>query len=90
MVIPTKKLPNISSLVYDYFYEYDKVSEFFAGNFRDQTAYSLQAEKVRSRDLPRGQLAALLKEQNLSYGCGAQTVGNIKKFIQDKACAIVT
>ena len=90
MVIPTNKLPNISSLVYDYFYEYDKVSEFFAGNFRDQAAYSLQAEKVRSRDLPRERLAALLKEQNLSYGCGAQTVGNINKFIQDEACAVVT
>ena len=90
MVIPTNKLPNISSLVHDYFYEYDKVSEFFAGNFRDQAAYSLQTEKVRSRDLPREQLAALLKEQNLSYGCGAQTVGNIKKFIQDEACAVVT
>jgi bacillithiol biosynthesis cysteine-adding enzyme BshC len=90
MVIPTNKLPNISSLAYDYFYEYDKVSEFFTGNFRDQTIYSQQAEKVRSRDLPREQLAALLKEQNLSYGCGAQTVGNIKKFTQDKACAVVT
>jgi bacillithiol biosynthesis cysteine-adding enzyme BshC len=76
--------------VYDYFYEYDKVSEFFTGNFRDQTAYSLQAEKVRSRNLPREQLATLLKEQNLNYGCGDQTVGNIKKFIQDEACAVVT
>jgi len=90
MVIPTNELPNISSLVYDYFYEYENVSEFFAGNFRDPTAYSLQTEKVRSRDLPREQLAAILKEQNLSFGCGAQTVGNIKKLIQDKACAVVT
>ncbi|NOR12726.1 MAG: bacillithiol biosynthesis cysteine-adding enzyme BshC [Candidatus Aminicenantes bacterium] len=90
MVIPTNKLPNISSLVYDYYYEYDKVSEFFTGNFRDPTSYTLQTEKVRSRDLPREQLAAILKEQNLSYGCGAQTVGNIQKFIQDKACAVVT
>ncbi len=90
MVIPINELPKISSLVFDYFYEYDKVSEFFAGNFRDPTAYSLQAEKVRARDLPREQLAAILKELNLSYGCGAQTVGNIKKLFQDKACAVVT
>lgn len=90
MVIPTNKLPNISSLAYDYFYEYDKVSEFFTGDFRDPTAYSLQTEKVRSRDLPREQLAAILKEQNLSYGCGAQTVGNIQNLIQDRACAVVT
>jgi len=90
MVIPTNKLPNISPLVYDYFYEYDKVSEFFTGNFRDPTAYLQQSEKVRSRDLPRKKLAAILKEQNISYGCGDQTVGNIKKLIQDKACAVVT
>jgi bacillithiol biosynthesis cysteine-adding enzyme BshC len=90
MVIPTNKLPKISSLVLDYFYEYDKVSDFFAGDFQDPTAYSLQTEKIRSRDLPREQLAAILKEQNLSYGCGTQTVGNIQKFIQDKACAVVT
>ncbi len=90
MAIPTNKLPNISSLVFDYFYEYGKVSEFFSGNFRDQTAYVLQTEKVRSRDLPRERLAALLKEQNLSYGCGAQTLGNIKKITQDKACTVVT
>lgn len=90
MVIPTNKLPNISRLVHDYFYEYDKVSEFFTGNFRDQTSYTQQTEKVRSRGYVREQLATILKELNLSYGCGAQTVGNIKKFIQDKACAVVT
>jgi bacillithiol biosynthesis cysteine-adding enzyme BshC len=90
MVIPTNKLPNISPLVHDYFYDYDKVSEFFAGNFRDKTAYSIQTEKVRSRNHPRERLAALLEELNLSYGCGAQTIGNIKRFIQDKACAVVT
>ncbi len=90
MVIPTNKLPNISPLVHDYFYEYNKVSEFFTGNFLDQRSYGLQTEKVKSRDYPREQLAAILEELNLSYGCGAQTVGNIKKFIQEKACAVVT
>jgi bacillithiol biosynthesis cysteine-adding enzyme BshC len=90
MIIPINELPKISTLVFDYFYVYDEVSEFFSWNFRDPTAYSLQTAKVRSRDLPREQLAALLKELNLSYGCGARTVGNINKFIQDKACAVVT
>ncbi len=90
MVISTKNLPKISSLAHDYFYDYDNVSEFFAGDFRNQTAYTLQAEKVRSRNLPRKELAAILKEMNLSYGCGAQTVDNIKKLIDDKTCAVVT
>jgi len=76
--------------VHDYFYEYDKVSEFFSGNFRDPTAFILQTEKVRSRDLPRKRLAAVLKEQNLSYGCGEQTIGNINTLTQDGTCAVVT
>jgi bacillithiol biosynthesis cysteine-adding enzyme BshC len=83
-------LPNISPLVHDYLYEYDKVSEFFAGAFHDPAAFSVQTEKARSRDLPRKRLAATLEEQNQSYGCGAQTVENIQKLIQDKACAVVT
>jgi bacillithiol biosynthesis cysteine-adding enzyme BshC len=90
MVIPTNKLPNVSSLVNDYFYEYDKVSEFFSGDFHDPTSYSLQTEKTRSRELPREQLAAILKKQNLSYGCGEKTLGNIEKLIQDTASAVVT
>jgi bacillithiol biosynthesis cysteine-adding enzyme BshC len=90
MVIPTHTLPNISPLVYDYFYEYDKVSEFFSGHFRDPTAFDLQTEKVQSRNLPRKRLAAILKEQNLSYGCGEQTIGNIDTLTQDQTCAVVT
>ncbi len=89
-MIPTHKLPGLSPLVHDYFYAYDKVSEFFSGNFRDPTAFSRQIEKVRSRDLPRKRLAALLKEQNLSYGCGEQTIGNIDMFTRDGTCAVVT
>lgn len=90
MEIPTKKLPNISPLVYDYFYNYGKVSDFFSGNFRDPSAYTHQSEKVKSRDYPRKQLANILEETNSSYGCGAQTVGNIKKLTENKACAVVT
>lgn len=90
MVIPTHDLPGLSPLVHDYFYAYEKVSEFFSGNFRDPTAFSRQLEKVRSRDLPRKRLTAVLKEQNLSYGCGVQTIENIDTFTQEGTCAVVT
>jgi bacillithiol biosynthesis cysteine-adding enzyme BshC len=90
MVISTKSLPKLSSLVHDYFYDFDKVSEFFAGDFHDQTAYALQTEKVQSRNLPRKELVAILKEINLGYGCGAQTVENIEKLTENETCAIVT
>lgn len=90
MVIPTNKLPNISSFASDYMTAYDRVSEFFSGDFRDPSSYSLQAEKVRARDLPREKVAAILKESNLSYGCGARTLGNIEKLAHNKTCAVVT
>lgn len=90
MVIPIHQLPGVSPLVHDYFYEYDKVREFFSGNFRDPTAFSYQAGRVRSRDLPRERLAAVLKEMNQGYGCGEATVANINALIQDTTCAVVT
>jgi bacillithiol biosynthesis cysteine-adding enzyme BshC len=90
MEIPTNSLPKISSLAHDYFYEFDKISEFFSGDFRDLNTYTKQTERVRSRNYPREQLAAILEELNLGYGCGTKTVQNIKRIIEDKACAVVT
>lgn len=90
MEIPTDKLPAISSFASDYINAYDKVSEFFSWDFRDPSSFFLQAEKVRMRDLPREQVSAILRESNLSYGCGSQTLGNIEKLAADKACAVVT
>jgi bacillithiol biosynthesis cysteine-adding enzyme BshC len=90
MVIPTKEMPSISPLVYDYFYGYHKVGEFYNGDFRDLAAFHHQTERAKSRHLQREQLAAILKEQNQNYGCGRQTLGNINRLIQDQACAVVT
>ena len=90
MAIPIKKLPHISPLVYDYFYNYDKVSEFFTGDFRDPSAYTHQLEKVKSRSYPRKRLVHILEELNSSYGCGDRTIGNIKKLTENKTCAVVT
>ncbi|MFQ6113755.1 MAG: bacillithiol biosynthesis cysteine-adding enzyme BshC [bacterium] len=90
MVIPTKQMPNISSLVYDYFYCYPKVGKYYNGNFRDLDAFKQQTEKIKSRHLFREQLAAILKVQNQDYGCGRKTLGNINKLIQDQTCAVVT
>lgn len=82
--------PNVSPLVYDYLYSYGKVDEFYNGNFRDLAAFQHQIEKVKSRDLPREAVAAILKEQNQNYGCGPQTLGNIDKLMQGQAGAVVT
>lgn len=90
MVIPTKQLPGISPLVIDYYYSYEKVDEFYNGNFRDLSSFQHQAEKVEARNLQRGKLTAILKEQNQDYGCGNQTLDNIDRLTQNQAYAVVT
>ncbi|MBM3284889.1 MAG: bacillithiol biosynthesis cysteine-adding enzyme BshC, partial [Candidatus Aminicenantes bacterium] len=47
-------------------------------------------ERVHSRHIPREDLAAVLREQNTSYGCGPRTLGQIDKIVRDQACAVVT
>ena len=81
---------HISSLAYDYIYAYDKVSEFFNGDFRKIEAFQLQTEMAISRHLKREELAEILSKQNREYGCGSHTCENIDRLVQDQACAVVT
>lgn len=88
--IPTRLLPNISSLIYDYYYAYDKVDEYYNGNFRDLSAIQRAAENVKLRKLKRENISAVLGEQNRNYGCGTETLENIRKLGQADTCAVVT
>jgi bacillithiol biosynthesis cysteine-adding enzyme BshC len=90
MVIPIEQLPHIPQLAADYFHDFGKVRDFFAGDFRELGAFERQTERVQSRSIPRQDLAAVLEEQNRRYGCGARTLDKIKKIARDQACAVVT
>jgi bacillithiol synthase len=90
MAIPTKLLPHLSLLFRDYFYDFGEVREFYSGDFRDPTAFEHMARNVQSRRLPREELAAILAEQNASFGCGPETLGRIEKLGRDRAGAVVT
>ncbi|MCP4899452.1 MAG: bacillithiol biosynthesis cysteine-adding enzyme BshC [bacterium] len=90
MQISLDKLPSLSSLVHDYCFDYDKVQEFFNGDFRDPATYVSQLERVQAREIPRERLAAILSDQNQSYGCGPLTLQNIESLVQERACAVVT
>jgi len=90
MFIPTKRLPHLPRLVDDYFHDYGKVGEFFDGDFRDAAAYERQTERTLARRIPREELAAILREQNQSYGCGPRTLGHIEAMEREQACAVVT
>lgn len=84
------KLPNLSPLAFDYYYNFEKVSQFYNGNFRNLSDFIKQSEKVRTRAFQRKELADILEEQNRSYGCGPKTLENIKNLKQNETCAVVT
>ncbi len=88
--IPAETLPNLSPLARDYFSQFSKVAGFFNGDFRDPRAVRDQAVRMTSRDLPRETLAAVLTDQNRRYGCGPETLNNIRRLAVESACTVVT
>lgn len=86
----TARLQHLPPLADDYIHDYAKVHEFYGGDFRDPAAFERQAERVRSREIPREELAACLAEQNTGYGCGPETLDGIGKIVRDRAAAVVT
>ena len=90
MSIPTKRLPRLPLQVDDYFHNYGKVREFFDGDFRDAAAYGRQTERTLARRIPREELAAVLRDQIQTYGCGPRTLGHIEAMEREQACAVVT
>jgi len=90
MAIPTRLLPHLPHLVSDYFYDFNKVREFYNGDFRDPAAFERQTRSVESRSIPREDLAAILTEQNRRYGCGPETLSRIEKIVRDRAGTVVT
>jgi bacillithiol biosynthesis cysteine-adding enzyme BshC len=85
-----KFLPHLPRLVDDYLNDFGKVSGFFNGDFRDLSSFRRQTESVQARRLPREALAAVLSEQNRTYGCGPETLDRIGKLAQERTGAVVT
>lgn len=90
MLIPTEKIPRLPRLAGVYWRDPREVVEFYDGDFRDIGSFRRQARRVRSRSLPREEVAAVLREQNESYGCGRETADAIGKIAREGACAVVT
>ncbi|MFC2156287.1 bacillithiol biosynthesis cysteine-adding enzyme BshC [Acidobacteriota bacterium] len=84
------QVPNLSPLVSDYLYRYEKVAGFYNGDFRDLQIIRNRTESYQSIDYHRKELTSILKEQNRGYGCGETTLANIDKLRQDTTCAVVT
>ena len=89
MTAPARPM-HLPALVEDYLHDFGKVREFYNGDFREPAAFERQTERVRSRRIARGDLAAILSEQNGSYGCGPETLDAIGRLVRDEACVVVT
>ena len=90
MRISVADLPSISPLVRDYHFAFDEVREFFNGDYRDFSIFERQMERLANREYARGRLAEILREQNLSSGCGPRTLQNLAALEKDNAYAVVT
>lgn len=90
MKIQMSQMPNTSALVADYLDAFDKVAEFYNGDYRDVDAFLSRSDEIKSRDLPIGKLIPILKEQNQRYGCGVQTFEKVDWLLERRACAVVT
>jgi uncharacterized protein YllA (UPF0747 family) len=80
----------MSRLADDYLRDFGRVAEFFDGDFRDEAAYARQAGRVLARPLPRQEVAAVLEEQNRTYGGGRRTFEHIEALGNGRALAVVT
>jgi len=84
------QMPGIKPLIRDYFNNFEKVSEFYNGDYRQPKEYLDRTDCVKSRELPLAQLVPVLKEQNQKFGCGMQTLEKIDLLLERRACAVVS
>lgn len=89
MTVPFRDVPGSSRLFLDYFENFDRVAEFYNGDFHQSETFLARANEVQSRKLPRDQLLPVLIEQNQRFGCGPETAENLSR-LKKGAVAIVT
>lgn len=90
MKTPISQTPGAKKLTVDYFDDFEKVADFYNGDYRHHKTFLERTDVIKSRELPMGQLVPILKEQNQRFGCGAQTLEKIDLLLERRACAVVT
>jgi bacillithiol synthase len=89
-----RRLPSssggFSELFLDYLYDYPKVQEYFAGNFRDTASFDSAC--IRQAAVPRDRqtLASVAGEQQKRFGCGQPSIDNAARLANPETFAVVT
>jgi len=83
-------LPGSNALVSDYFDNFEKVAEFYNGDYRSPENFLHRSSEIKKRDLPITKLVPILKEQNQRFGCSLPTLEKVDWLLERRACAVVT
>ncbi len=86
--IAFRQLPGTTRFFGDFLYDFSKVEPFLGGNFRNRESFSAVAEKVLSGNYARQKEAAILTEQNRTFGSGQKTFENLKRFEKPDSLAV--
>ncbi len=88
--LPYSDFKSFSRLFTAYAGDFDSVSGYFTGDFRDPRQRGQIAKQVSDQFDHRKELASVLADQNNSYGAGPATLRNIDRLAGAEAVAVVT
>ncbi len=77
-------------LFVDYCRAYDRVADFYAGDWRERAEWQAAADRAARRPVDRDPLADILREQNEAWGAGGATLKNIEALRDPETVAVVT
>jgi len=88
--IPYLRLPSSSALLLDYLYHFDRVSPFYGASPFLLDSYKTVAAGLQLSGRARHELTGILERQNQAFGCGEETLANIRRLRDPGAVAVVT
>lgn len=93
-LIDYRNLPDhsagFSRIFKDYLYEFPRVKDFFARDFRELDELPQFIDNFAKPKDHREQLSEILEIQNSRFGCGLKTIENIRKLHDEKTFCVVT
>jgi len=80
----------VSKLFTDYNTQFDHLSKYFSGNFKEKEAWEKKISDLHKRHYERNTLLRVLNEQNRDFHSGIRTLANIDLLGNDNTFAVVT
>lgn len=88
--IPYSRVPKSSSLFLDFVYQFNKVARFYTASPFDFSSYKNLSSSLGDSSKNRRPLIEILTRQNKAFGCGEQTLDNIRRLGEPGTFAVVT